>query len=41
MMFTCISAKLYDGEKTLRDLNSEWAKQLESAFFDGFQDGSD
>ncbi|CAL1129176.1 unnamed protein product [Cladocopium goreaui] len=39
MLFTCISSKLYDGEKTLRDINTEWAKQLHSLFHEGVQVG--
>ena len=39
MLFTCISSKLYDGEKTLRDINTEWAKQLHSLFHEGVQAG--
>lgn len=34
-LYTCISSKLYYGEKTLRDLNKEWARQLRSLYFDG------
>ena len=37
LLFTCISSKLFDGEKTLRDLNDEFAKQLRSMFFEGVQ----
>ena len=36
-LFTCISSKLYDGEKTLRDLHTEWARQMRSLFLDGFK----
>ena len=39
MLFTCVSSKLYDGEKTLRDINTEWAKQLHSLFHEGVQAG--
>ncbi|CAL1145148.1 unnamed protein product [Cladocopium goreaui] len=40
LLFTCISSKLFDGEKTLRDLNDEFAKQLRSMFFEGVQVGN-
>lgn len=39
MLFTCISSKLYDGEKTLRDINTEWATQLHSLYHEGVQAG--
>ena len=34
-LFTCISSRLFDGEKTLQDLNTEWAKQLRTLFYEG------
>ena len=34
-LFTCISSRLFDGEKTLQDLNAEWAKQLRTLFYEG------
>ena len=39
LLFTCISSKLYDGEKTLRDLHAEWASQMRALFYDGVQAG--
>lgn len=39
LLFTCISSRLFNGEQTLRDLNSEWAKQLRSLFYDGVEVG--
>ena len=34
-LYTCISSKLYHGEKTLKDLNTAWAGQMRSLYFDG------
>ena len=37
MLYTCISSRLFDGEKTLRDLNTAWAKEMEDLFFNGVE----
>ncbi len=38
-LHSCISSKLYNGEKTLRDINQAWAAQMASLYHDGFEVG--
>ena len=40
LLHSCISSKLFDGEKTLRDLNISWAEQMASLFNDGLEVGA-
>lgn len=37
ILHSCISSKLYNGEKTLRDINAAWADEMASLYHEGFQ----
>ena len=39
ILHSCLSSKLYDGERTLRDINTAWAQEMGSLYHDGFQVG--